>query len=290
MTIVKISNTRAFIRDAKLPALPRTRAMRAAAEAPPPDLKDTDAQALVVGSSLVVAANKVPAQVRADLVNTTLFAQLAASGAVSPQDVTAWYAEYFKALTALGWSQHESTFKTYKASASGLETHKSIIKVLGLLLGPQAAAVALVTETLDALQSMNENSPWITLFDQQSATNKSAHFQVATAQYVDSDVLEIALAAFEMEAKQALTQVLFFKFNSSKIKLEYGGGRATIYEAALAQSRDDVAKRLQDYRNAYVKEVRFPPPPAAPMPAPSRGGGGGSIRSLAPRPPGIMKD
>jgi hypothetical protein len=261
MTIVKASTSRAFVRDAKLPPLPRSRTMRAGAvpEPAPPDFTDTDPQALVVGSSLVVAADKVPAQVRADLVNTTLFAQLAASGTVSPEDVTAWYTEYFRALTALGWSQHESSFKTYKASASGLETHKSIIKILGLLLGPQVAAVTLVTEALNALQSMDENSPWITLFDHQSATNKSAHFQVATAQYAGSDTLEIALAAFDLKAKQTITQVLFFKFNSSRIALKYGGGRATIYEAALAQSREDVANRLADYRAAFIKEVKFPP-------------------------------
>jgi len=84
MTIVKPGASRAFVRDAKLPPPPRTRALRAEAAPPPPDFKDTDAQALVVGSRLVVAADNVPAQVRADLVNCTLFAQLAASGAVSP--------------------------------------------------------------------------------------------------------------------------------------------------------------------------------------------------------------
>jgi hypothetical protein len=277
MTIVKSGASRAFVRDAKLPPPPpRSREMRADAAPPPADFKDTDAQALVVGSSLVVAADKVPAQVRADLVNTTLFAQLAASGAASPEDTTAWYGEYFRALTTLGWAQHDTSFKTYSAKASGLETHKSIIKILGLLLGPEVAAVTLVTETLSALQSMNENSPWITLFDHQSATNKAAHFQVATAQYIGSDMLEIALAAFAMKAKQSLTQVLFFKFNSSRIALKYSGGRATIFEAALAQSREDVAARLLEYRAAFVKEVKFPP-----LSAPARGG---ARRSRSVRP------
>jgi hypothetical protein len=287
MSIVKPSASRAFVRNAKLPALPRTRATRAEPAAPPPDFKDKDAQALVVGSSLVVAADKVPAQVRADLVNCTLFAQLAASGSTSPEDVSAWYTEYFRALTALGWAQHENTFKTYKASGSGLETHKSITKILGLLLGPQVAAVTLITETLDALQSMNENSPWISLFDHQSVTNKSAHFQVATAQYSGTDMLEIALVGFDMKSKQQLTQVLFFKFNSSKITMKYAGGRATIFEAALAESRDDVAARLTEYRKAFVKEVKFPPLAAPAAAPPTRSGPRGPGQRAIP---GIMKD
>lgn len=262
MPFIKVSAARAFVKNAPLPAPPARVRGRAA---PLLELKDTDAQALVVGSGLVVAAQDVPAQTRADLINCTLFAQLAASGSIADSsDVTAWYAEYFKALTALGWSQHDTEFKQYKASGASLEAHKSIIKVLGLLLGPQVAAVTLVTQTLEALQSMNENSPWITLFDQQSATTRTARFQVATAQYVDTDELEVALIAFDLKSKQKLTQVLFFKFNKSAVAMKYASGRASIFEAALAQSREEVAARLAAYRTEYVKEVKFPPLGASP--------------------------
>lgn len=286
MGIVSSDQTRAFVRGASFPAKPaalqRSRAdshEALLAEAPPVELKDTQAQALVVGSSLIAAAENVPADVRKDLVNCTLFAQLAASGSVAdPTNVTEWYRVYFSALATLGWAQNGTIFREFDKKGSSFETHKSIIKVLTLALGPQVAAVTLVTETLNALQSMNEDSPWITLFDRQSVATKTAKFQVATAQYADSGMLQIALVAFDLKAKAKLTQVLFFKASSSSVSLKYAEGTATIYEDALAQNRADIAARLEEYRKSFIREVKLAPLPAAPAPtrAPARAGARGS--------------
>ena len=124
------------------------------------ELKETEAQALVVGSSLVVASADVPVTTRQDLINCTLFAQLAAGGEVAdPSDVVNWYAAYFRGLTALGWAQSDVQFEQYDAGSKGLEANKAIIEVLTVLLGPQAAALAVVKTTLDALASMDAGQP-----------------------------------------------------------------------------------------------------------------------------------
>jgi hypothetical protein len=259
MSVVTSGTAREYIDAANLPKLPA----RARAEPRPPvELKDTDAQALVVGSSLVVAADGVPAQVRSDIVNCTLFAQLAASGRVTdPRKVTEWYTVYFEALTALGWAQHDSRFEEFESRATTIEAHKSVVKVLTGLLGPSAAAIVLVTDTFKALQSMNENSPWITLFDRQSVAVKSARFQVAAAQMGARGLVDVALVAFDLHSRASLTQVLFFKFKANSTRLKYARGNATIYEAALAGHRKQIAERLVAYRTAYIGEIAFPPPP-----------------------------
>jgi hypothetical protein len=260
MTIITPNLSRQFIRQAKLAPAPRR--ARPLAEEPPIELKAAEAQSLVVGSGLIIAAENVPVQTREDLINCTLFAQLAASGAVSsPQEVAEWYDAYFKTLTALGWAQSDTQFQEYKFSSVNAEAHKAVMQVIAALLGPQAVALAVVKTALDALQSMNENSPWITLFDQQSRSEKFARFQVATAQLDSNGLLQTALVGFQLKAKSKLTQVLFFKFSSSATTLKYAAGKATIYEAALADQRVEIAQRLAAYRRAYVGQVKFPPPP-----------------------------
>jgi hypothetical protein len=79
-SVVSNDVARSYVADAVLPAPPARK--RGVTDGPPIELKDTDAQALVVGSGLVVASEDVPAQTRSDVVNCTLFAQLAASGSV----------------------------------------------------------------------------------------------------------------------------------------------------------------------------------------------------------------
>lgn len=265
MGIIRADRTRAFVQGARFPSLPVARRARAGEleEAPPSlELKSKDAQALVVGSSLIAAAQDVPADVRQDIVNCTLFAQLVASGAVTdPANVTEWYRVYFNALATLGWAQNGTNFNEYTSSSKNFQTHKSIISVISLAFGPQAAAVVLITETLNALQSMDENSPWITIFDQQSVVSRAARFQVATAAYGESNMIEIALLAFDLRTRAKLTQVLFFKQQSKKIKLRYAEGKAIIYEDVLAQNREDIATRLAAYRKSFIKEVKLAPPP-----------------------------
>lgn len=290
MPVIAPALSRAFIQGVKLPAPPAGTRSRSAAvtDTPPLDLKSTEAQSLVVGSGLIAAAQNVPQQTREDLVNCTLFAQLAASGAVTdPQRIAEWYAAYFKTLTAIGWAQSDTQFEEYDFKSKTAEAHKAIIKVLTVLLGPQAAALVVVQTVLEALQSMNEDSPWITLFDRQSKTGKSARFQVATAQIDPGGLLQIALVGFELVVKASLTQVLFVKYASNSTHLKYAAGKATIYEAALRDQREALAARLAAYRSAYVAQIPLPPLPTLPPP-PGAGtrsvsrGAGATTESLSP--------
>ena len=260
MPVITTRSAGDFIRNAKLPSAPARR-RGPIEDTPPLHLKETEAQSIVVGSSLIAAAANVPVQTREDLINCTLFAQLAASGKVKDKKkVDEWYEAYFEALGALGWAQSDRQFEDYKFSSVNVETHQAIVKVLTVLLGPSAAALTVVKTVFDALQSMNENSPWITLFDRESKVGKSARFQVATAQ-IEDGLLQIALVGFDLKAKAALTQVLFFKWSTKSTRLKYAAGKATIYEQALADQRAAILARLNEYRTAYVGQVAFPPPP-----------------------------
>jgi hypothetical protein len=273
MPIVTPAISRAFIENVKLVSAPRR--TRALSDTPPVELKADQAQSLVVGSSLVAAAENVPVETRNDLINCTLFAQLAASAAVSdPTQIASWYDAYFRALSVLGWAQSDTRFEEYSFSGRNAEAHNAIVQVLAALMGPQAAALLVVKAAIDALQSMSENSPWITLFDRQSKTGRSARFQVATAQLDPNGLLQTALIAFELKTRSTLTQVLFFKFSSSSTSLKYAADKATIYEAALKDQREAIAARLAAYRSAYVGEVKLPPLP---------GGAVRSTRRASPR-------
>jgi hypothetical protein len=286
MTVIAPDLSRAFIEGVKLPdAPPRRAATRSLSDTPPLELKSTEAQSLVVGSGLIAAAENVPQQTREDLVNCTLFAQLAATAAITePRRISEWYDAYFKTLTAIGWAQSDTQFEDYDFKSKTAEAHKAIIKVLTVLLGPQAAALAVVQTVLEALQSMNEDSPWITLFDRQSKTGKSARFQVATAQIDRGGLLQVALVGFELAVKATLTQVLFVKYSSNSTQLKYAAGKATIYEAALKDQRESLAARLAAYRSAYVAQIPLPAPPAAGVRSVSRGAGaaGGGNVNISP--------
>lgn len=266
--IITNASSQRFVAKTRLPSPPlRARSgtrSRSVENTPPLTLKASEAQTLVVGSGLVIAAEKVPVQTREDLVNCTLFAQLVATAEVGDASkVNEWYTAYFGALSALGWAQSDQRFERYHFESSGAIAHEAVIPVITALLGPGAAALTVLQAAFDGLKSMEANAPWLTLFEHQSRQEQSAHFQVATAEVAAGGVLQIALAAFDLQAQTELTQVLFFKFNKARTKLNFSSGKATIYEAALAGQREALATRLAAYRQAYVGQVKLPalPPP-----------------------------
>lgn len=275
MIVTETSASR-FVAKAHLPRPPAQRRTRSSTpqDSPPLQLKANEAQTLVVGSGLVIATQKVPVQVREDLINCTLFAQLVATAEVGDATkVTEWYTAYFGALSALGWAQSDQRFEKYHFESSGAIAHEAVMPVVTALLGPQATALTVLQAAFDGLKTMNENSPWVTLFEHHSRQERSAHFQVATAEVAEGGVLQIALVAFDLQAQTELLQVLFFKFNKAKTTLNYSSGKATIYEAALAGQREALAARLAAYRTAYVGQVKLPPLPGLPPPPAQRSRG-----------------
>ena len=115
MPVISPAISRAFIKGVKLPAAPSRLRARGLSDAPPLALKTTEAQSMVVGSGLIVAAEKVPVQTREDLINCTLFAQLVATAEVGdPKQISQWYTAYFRTLTALGWAQSDTQFEEYQ--------------------------------------------------------------------------------------------------------------------------------------------------------------------------------
>jgi hypothetical protein len=282
MAIITPDLNRRLIETARLPAL-RQRRTRSLEDRPPLEIKEADPQTLVAGSALIVAAENVPAQTREDLINCTLFAQLAASGEVpDSRKIMPWYDAYFRRLRILGWAQSDYRFQDYKFSGKHAEAHKAIEKVLMALLGPQAAALLVIQAALKGLQEMSENSPWLTLFDQQSKVEKGARFQVATAQVGPGGLLQTALAAFHLKARSKFTQVLFFRFSSSSTSMRYASGIATIQESALADTRKLIADQLSLYRRQMVADVKFPPLARVAQPRSLRRRGGSSAPARAP--------
>jgi hypothetical protein len=119
-----------------------------------------------------------------------------------------------------------------------------------MLLGPGAAALTVVKTTLDALDSMDENSPWITLFSQESQSAKTARFQITLAQEAPDGGFLVTLMAFGLAATKTITQVLFFKSRKADVHLKHSSGKVTINTSAGSHPRrikDKIAKFAEKF-------------------------------------------
>lgn len=247
------ASARAFVSAARLPAAPKTPRRR---DATPAQFLDDAEQAAVVGSGLVSFTAGVPAQRREDLCNATLLAQLSANRKVPDRsNILAWFDAYFTALMNLGWVVQQTGFREYAGEFDGLETHEAVRQVAAVLLAPNPAAIAVLGATLDAMQAMDRNSPWITIFDREHRDTKTTHFQIALADQLPNGGLVMHLLAFSLQANAKLTQVLFFKLKKKRVKLQQNSGQAVVDVGVLTSVREALKKKLAERVTDFIATV-----------------------------------
>ena len=257
MTATAKMDARSFVRAARLPASPppptgRKRGARVLTT-PAEALEAGKQQAAVVGSDIVAFVSGVTTEHREAIVNSALLAQLVATQNVSDRTrIYDWYTQYFGVLENIGWTTQQASFAEYTEKAEGLEAHQAILQVATALLGPAASALALVTTTINALKSMDKDSPWITIFSRETQHAKTAHFQVTLVDQDPNGQFAVSLMAFGLEAQSKVTQVLFFKVRKSQATLKHYAGKVTINDKVLDQIRGDLENKLVMHTKSYI--------------------------------------
>lgn len=261
MTADAIAGARRFVEQSEVPDPPAPRRTRGASAArgdgdAAVHFKTAKDQATVVGSDVISFVRGVTAERREAIVNSSLLAQLVAKKKVSdPAKVYEWYDAYFDVLTNVGWVAQDRSFAEYHETGENFDAHKAVLAVATTLLGGAPTALALVTSTIKALQSMDESRPWLTVFNRESQTARTARFQIGLAeQDADGDFF-VTLMAFGLEAKSKITQVLFFKARKSEARLRHYSGRVTINTAVLDGVRDAVKVKLTGQAADYVRAL-----------------------------------
>jgi hypothetical protein len=256
---IDLATARQFIDRVELPFPRREGAAARDAGAPPAvtaaAFDTAKNQAAVVGGDVFAFVKGVTAERREAIVNSSLLAQLVASRKFDRSKIYDWYNVYFDALTNVGWAVQEHGFAEYTERADNFDAHKAILSVAATLLGPVPGALALITSTLTALQSMDENKPWITIFNRESQKAETARFQIGLAQQDEAGDFSVTVMAFGLEAKDTVTQVLFFRARSSEATLRHYLGRVTINTAVLDGIRDGMKAKLINHAQEYISAL-----------------------------------
>lgn len=249
-----------FARTADLPAHRRRAPGTEDTSSPatPPDFSAPDL-AVTIGSQISSFSGGIDAPLREAISNAFLFAQQVADkqlqddpGATSSQ----WYATYIDVLSRIGWSREEDSHSLRKISGASANVHDAIIPVVAAALGPAAAASAVVIKVLEGLSSVNENSPWIVLFNKSSQRAHAAQFQVS---HVDMDgaAPRIRLVAFELEAERDVSQVLFFRFSADRAELRHFETKLSVDQPTFSEVAPILRDRLAERARDFILSIEF---------------------------------
>jgi hypothetical protein len=255
---VSIESARQFVQDAEIVA-GRAGADVTAGTTLAQSFDAAKTQATVIGSGVISFVEGVTAQGRDAITNSSLFAQLVAKRKVPNSDDTeAWYNAYFDALTNVGWVIQQRQFARYEEKSANFDAHKAILAVAATVLGPAVTALAVVTSTINALHSMDEDQPWIKLFNRESRVGEVGRFQIGlVSKETDKDFL-VTLMAFTMKAKATLTQVLFFRGKAEDVELRHADAEVTVASEIVTGALPGLKKKLASFVEDYIAMAELP--------------------------------
>lgn len=224
-----------------------------------PEYKSDVEQAVTVGSQISEFAKSVPQEMRPHIDNAFLLAQLAANFEIQEHggNTSAWYDKYIEVLENAGWVVESRGDSVRDVSGASAEVHEKIIPVLTAALGPAAAASSIVITTLNSLAEMNEDQPWITLFDRESQRASANQFQISYVDVDEHNVPRLTLASFELNAQRSVTQILFFKFLNTEATLSHFESKMSINKTAFDKGKEIIAARLADRTVGFLTDVKI---------------------------------
>ncbi len=97
------------------------------------------------------------------------------------------------------------------------------------------------------------------MFQRESRHERVARFQMSiVSQDANNDFL-VSLLAFDLEATKTLTQVLFYKTESTQAVLKHFSGQVTINDRVLSHVGPKIAAKVDAFYDGYVRDIDLGP-------------------------------
>jgi hypothetical protein len=246
-------NPRKFIESASInESLPALAGLEAVAVTNSIDVNQLP-DALVTGTTLLDLSRVPSANVRSGISLSMLFASRVAL-AKNLHDQDEWLAEYQTALTQLGFALSGTARLNSRFNKLNVAVHEALIPFLTIAFGG-AAVGPVILALLNNLKSMNADSPWITVFDQQSK-RFNVHEMHFGAAIPNGTLTDIRYAVARLSIDMSATQVLFFKVTQTEADFESLTTTMSVSDSLMAVTEDDLKQRLSKLMKSYIWEAK----------------------------------
>lgn len=222
---------------------------------PPPSFQSV-AQAIAVGSQMTEFSSTTPQSLRPAISNGLLLGQLAADKATAGGgDPIAWFTAFNSVMKRIGWQSTLSELNEQTISDRNAAMHKAIIPIVTAIFGPQAAAGSIILSILNGLDSMDQDAPWITLFQRRSNKVAASNFGLSYVDAGEGGGATLKTAYFMLQGTQDRTQVLFFKFLSSDATMKSAQAQMSIGPETIATSGAALQEKVTPFIVDNIKNI-----------------------------------
>jgi len=209
---------------------------------------------LVTGSNLIQFPTTASPELKSSVALSLLAAQRVATNDVVVQSPDQWLQRHNTVLENLNWLNEGGGFVNSQFRSINVAVHEAIIPFLTAALGPAVAAGALILTAIKQLKEMDQNSPWITLFDRQSRRFNVTEYQFSVVQ-VNNNNVQVRLAAARFDAAYGATQVLFFTIKQEHAGFQSASGTYSTQADLLTEMNSALKAKLAGFTATFIKSL-----------------------------------
>ena len=159
-------------------------------------------------------------------------------------------------LSNVGWTVQDQGWNVYDADGTQAEVNQKVLALLSVALGPSPTALAVITATINALQGMAPDSPWITIFSREAQRANMARFQIGLVNTDANADVFVTLVACIINAENSITQVLFFKWKQANAKFTADTLKSSINRASLTDLGPAIRSKIRAYQADYLSSIK----------------------------------
>ena len=228
-------------------------AVLAGPEIQPLLLQDSREQVMLVHKSVMFFESGVNASNRADILESTLLAQMGAKAEVPDEtNLTGWYKAYVEILSNIGWIVEGCDVKTFSAKAGTVEIQSVIIDILTAAFG--ADLVQMVRKTMESIKTLADSNGKLAAFENNTHSESNGSFQVAIVTQAGGAV-SINLGTFLIVSTNKIKHILFINFSNDEAELQYASGKLTLDQTVYGNIRNLVRQKLSGRLTEFVSEI-----------------------------------
>lgn len=205
--------------------------------------------------SLVSFASGVSAKNKQDVLNSTLFAQLAANKQFPEEtQIIDWYKYFMTVMGNIGWIVEANEISEFNSSKDLVEIENVIIDILTTALGGNY--VNIITKTLAAIKTLKAGDTTINAFEKNSHSTTKGAFQVGLA-VDEGELAALTLGTFLITSSTQIKSILFFKSTKDKIHIEYCSRKATLNPEVYSHIRETINAKINALLSQYVSKIEI---------------------------------
>ena len=218
---------------------------------------DNKNQSFVNSSTIVSFTDTIKGVKKEDVMNSVLFAQLAADKKFSDHtEDRKWYAYFVKVLSKLGYILQDFEFTKYDAKGESINVETAAIEILmGIATENE---LALIKGALDVLKGLaSDSNKSVQLFQSSTQSGHNAKFNIMSCTTDSNGDALISFGAFYLSSTEMTTNVLFTTLHSSCTSMYKSTQKVVLNDEVYSMAKEVVLKKLGKEIATSIQEIEI---------------------------------